>query len=98
MKFVFLFSSNLQFELEILSSLITLFLPPSQCFSAEHPGPFNDHLVIYLRHAGPGVVVGQAWQEGKDLERVPKKLFGEILMVKDFYATGEEEESSTNAN
>lgn len=48
----------------------------------EHRWPFNDHLVIYIRHAGPGVLVGQAWQEGKDLEQVPKKFCGEILMVK----------------
>ncbi|KAJ6847725.1 uncharacterized protein M6B38_276475 [Iris pallida] len=50
----------------------------------EHRWPFDDHLVIYVRHAGPGVVVGQAWQEGKDLEQVPKKFCGEILMVKDY--------------
>ncbi|XP_042442291.1 uncharacterized protein LOC122027407 isoform X2 [Zingiber officinale] len=74
-----------------------LIIPPRFPKPAEHPWPFNDHLVIYLRHAGPGVVVGQAWQEGKDLEQVPKKLYGEILMVKDFYATGEEEEN-TNSN
>ncbi|XP_074562178.1 uncharacterized protein LOC141818618, partial [Curcuma longa] len=75
-----------------------LIIPPHFPKPVEHPWPFNDHLVIYLRHAGPGVVVGQAWQEGKDLEQVPKKLCGEILMIKDFYATGEEEESPTNAN
>ncbi|KAK1269406.1 hypothetical protein QJS04_geneDACA022890 [Acorus gramineus] len=49
----------------------------------KHPFPFDDHLVIYIRHAGPGVLVGQAWQEGKELEQVPKKFCGEILMVKD---------------
>ncbi|KMT04692.1 hypothetical protein BVRB_7g168750 [Beta vulgaris subsp. vulgaris] len=51
---------------------------------AKHPSPFNDHVVIYLRHLGPGVMVGQAWQEGLALEQVPKKLCGEILMVKDY--------------
>jgi len=50
--------------------------------TVEHRWPFNDHLVIYVRHAGPGVLVGQAWQEGKDLEQVPKKFCGEMLMVK----------------
>ncbi|KAG0472295.1 hypothetical protein HPP92_016841 [Vanilla planifolia] len=41
---------------------------------AKHTWPFNDHLVIYIRHVGPGVVVGQAWQEGNDIEQVPKKF------------------------
>ncbi|KAJ4959208.1 hypothetical protein NE237_026319 [Protea cynaroides] len=56
---------------------------------AKHPWPFNDHVVVYVRHVGPGVLVGQAWQEGKVLEQVPKKLCGEILMVKDYAARGE---------
>ncbi|AAD55656.1 Hypothetical protein [Arabidopsis thaliana] len=30
---------------------------------AKHPYPFNDSVVIYIRHIGPGVCVGQAWQE-----------------------------------
>ncbi|KAJ7962697.1 WD repeat-containing protein 49 isoform 1 [Quillaja saponaria] len=51
---------------------------------AKHPYPFNDQLVIYVRYLGPGVSVGQAWQEGKALEQVPRKLCGEILMVKDY--------------
>ncbi|XP_043707961.1 uncharacterized protein LOC122657351 [Telopea speciosissima] len=55
----------------------------------KHPWPFNDHVVIYVRHVGPGVLVGQAWQEGKVLEQVPKKLCGEILMAKDYAAYGE---------
>lgn len=59
----------------------------NQClfpFAAKHPWPFNDQVVIYVRHLGPGVMVGQAWQEGIALEQVPKKLCGEILMVKDY--------------
>lgn len=56
-------------------------------FSAEYPRPFNDNFVIYVRHAGPGVLVAQAWQEGRELEQVPKKFCGEILMVKDFSAS-----------
>lgn len=51
---------------------------------AKHPYPFNDQVVIYVRHIGPGVLVGQAWQEGKELQQVPKKLCGEILMVKEY--------------
>ncbi|KAL0354394.1 UNVERIFIED_CONTAM: hypothetical protein Sradi_3886300 [Sesamum radiatum] len=51
---------------------------------AKHAWPFNDQVVIYIRQLGPGVVVGQAWQEGKALEQVPKKLFNEMLMVKDY--------------
>ncbi|XP_008779680.2 uncharacterized protein LOC103699427 isoform X2 [Phoenix dactylifera] len=31
---------------------------------------------------------GQAWQEGKDLEQVPQKFCGEILMLKDYTASG----------
>ncbi|KAJ8560149.1 hypothetical protein K7X08_004207 [Anisodus acutangulus] len=54
---------------------------------AEHPWPFNDEIVIYVRHTGPGVMVGQAWQEGKALEQVPKKLCGEILMVKEYLSS-----------
>ncbi|CAI9767112.1 unnamed protein product [Fraxinus pennsylvanica] len=49
---------------------------------AMHPWPFNDQVVIYIRHVGPGVLIGQAWQEGESLQQVPKKLCGEILMVK----------------
>ncbi|XP_047963449.1 uncharacterized protein LOC125207965 [Salvia hispanica] len=49
---------------------------------AKHPWPFNDQVVIYIRHVGPGVMVGQAWQEGRSLQQVPKKLCSEILMVK----------------
>ncbi|OAY61333.1 uncharacterized protein LOC110600072 isoform X1 [Manihot esculenta] len=54
---------------------------------AKHPYPFNDQVVIYVRHVGPGVSVGQAWQEGKELQQVPRKLCGEILMVKDCAAS-----------
>lgn len=52
----------------------------------KHSYPFNDQVVIYIRHLGPGVVVGQAWQEGKALEQVPRKLCSEILMVKEYPA------------
>ncbi|KAK1362729.1 hypothetical protein POM88_038290 [Heracleum sosnowskyi] len=51
---------------------------------AKHPWPFNDEVVVYIRQIGPGVLVGQAWQEGEAVEQVPKKLCGEILMVKDY--------------
>lgn len=52
----------------------------------KHAYPFNDQVVVYVRHLGPGVLIGQAWQEGKALEQVPRKLCGEILMVKDYAA------------
>lgn len=54
--------------------------------AVKHLYPFNDQVVVYIRHLGPGVSVGQAWQEGKALEHVPQKLCGEILMVKDYAA------------
>ncbi|KAF6149087.1 hypothetical protein GIB67_018665 [Kingdonia uniflora] len=50
----------------------------------KHPWPFDDHVIMYVRHVGPGVLVGQAWQEGKALDQVPKKFCGEILMVKSY--------------
>ncbi|AES86350.1 hypothetical protein MtrunA17_Chr4g0000591 [Medicago truncatula] len=50
----------------------------------KHPYPFNDQIVIYVRYLGPGVSVGQAWQEGNKLEQIPQKLCGGILMVKDY--------------
>ncbi|KAG9456031.1 hypothetical protein H6P81_000539 [Aristolochia fimbriata] len=52
---------------------------------ATHPWPFNDNLVIYIRHVGPGVMVGQVWQEGIYLEQVPRRLCSEILMVKEYF-------------
>ncbi|XP_062156236.1 uncharacterized protein LOC133864055 [Alnus glutinosa] len=55
----------------------------------KHLYPFNDQVVVYVRHLGPGVSVGQAWQEGKSLQHVPQKLCGEILMVKDYAALSE---------
>ncbi|KAK3035570.1 hypothetical protein RJ639_034775 [Escallonia herrerae] len=58
---------------------------------AKHPWPFNDQVVIYIRHVGPGVLVGQAWQEGEALEQIPKKLCGEILMVKEHALLGKDQ-------
>lgn len=60
--------------------------PPGFPKAAKHPWPFNDQVMIYVRHVGPGVLVGQAWQEGKALEQLPQKLCSEILMVKDYAA------------
>ncbi|KAL8138840.1 hypothetical protein V2J09_004843 [Rumex salicifolius] len=65
-------------------------LPPGLPKPTKHPKPFDDHVVVYIRHVGPGVMVGQAWQEGLDLEQVPKKFCGEILMVKDYAASNKE--------
>ncbi|KAL2321460.1 hypothetical protein Fmac_025839 [Flemingia macrophylla] len=56
----------------------------------KHPYPFNDQIVLYVRYLAPGVSVGQAWQEGTKLEQVPRKLCGEILMVKDYDRINEE--------
>ncbi|KAL5072300.1 hypothetical protein RYX36_011284 [Vicia faba] len=50
----------------------------------KHLYPFNDQIVIYVRYLGPGVSVGQAWQEGNKLDQIPRKLCGEILIVKDY--------------
>lgn len=58
-------------------------LPPSFPMPAKHPWPFNDQLVVYIRSAGPNVLVGQAWQEGKELEQVPQKFLGELVLIKD---------------
>ncbi|KAM5579918.1 hypothetical protein ABKV19_009589 [Rosa sericea] len=57
----------------------------------KHPYPFNDQVVVYVRHLGPGVSVGQAWQEGKALQQVPQKLCGDILMVKDYSTLREDQ-------
>ncbi|CAI9110122.1 OLC1v1010098C1 [Oldenlandia corymbosa var. corymbosa] len=54
---------------------------------AKHPWPFNDEVVVYIRQVGPGVLVGQAWQEGVAMEQLPKKLCGDILMVKDYFSS-----------
>ncbi|XP_051147927.1 uncharacterized protein LOC127263044 [Andrographis paniculata] len=48
---------------------------------SKHPWPWNDEVVVYVREVGPGVAVGQAWQEGVALQQLPKKLCNEMLMV-----------------
>lgn len=63
---------------------IVYFVTLFSFFSVKHPYPFNDQIVIYVRYIGPGVSVGQAWQEGNKLDQIPRKLCGEILMVKDY--------------
>ncbi|CAJ1970689.1 unnamed protein product [Sphenostylis stenocarpa] len=57
----------------------------------KHPYPFNDQIVVYVRHLAPGVSVGQAWQEGTKLEQVPRKLCREILMVKEYTSLREDQ-------
>ncbi|KAL3682983.1 hypothetical protein R1sor_001005 [Riccia sorocarpa] len=59
-------------------------LPPGFPQPGRPIPPFNDKACDYIRAVGPGVVVGQGWVEGVDLEQVPKKLFGEFLLVKRF--------------
>ncbi|KAB2610925.1 hypothetical protein D8674_018957 [Pyrus ussuriensis x Pyrus communis] len=46
-------------------------------------------VVVYVHHLGPGVSVGQAWQEGKKLQQVPQKLCSDILRVKNYSALRE---------
>ena len=79
---------NLPIPLFDLKCYLELYLMQSRTFHCflflvKHPYPFNDQLVVYIRRLGPGVSVGQAWQEGNVLEQVPRKLCSEILMVKD---------------
>ncbi|MCO5548758.1 hypothetical protein L7F22_002220 [Adiantum nelumboides] len=50
---------------------------------ARHPWPFNDAAYDYLRPAGPGVVVGQWWIEGMNLEQMPEKWL-EFVMIRDY--------------
>ncbi|KAG6555497.1 hypothetical protein Mapa_002732 [Marchantia paleacea] len=49
-----------------------------------HLPPFNDKACDYLRAVGPGVVVGQGWVEGLDLEQIPRRLFGEFVMIQKY--------------
>ena len=70
-------------DLSIALPGLTLVIYLAFSLAVKHPYPFSDQVVLYIRHLGPGVLVGQAWQEGKALEQVPQKLCGEILMVKD---------------
>ncbi|KAH9304047.1 hypothetical protein KI387_008451, partial [Taxus chinensis] len=44
-------------------------LPANFPMPAKHLWPFNDQLVIYIRSAGPNILVGQVWQEGRKLEQ-----------------------------
>lgn len=75
----------LEWSTDDLSSIVNANLALNLFIAAKHPWLFNDQVVIYIRHVGPGVMVGQAWQEGKALQQVPKKLCSEILMVKDYF-------------
>ncbi|KAL2612054.1 hypothetical protein R1flu_023746 [Riccia fluitans] len=59
-------------------------LPPGFPDPGRHLAPFNDKACDYMRAVGPGVVVGQCWVEGVDLEQTPRKVFGEFLLVQKF--------------
>lgn len=50
---------------------------------AKHPWPFNDASFDYLRPAGPGVLVGQWWIEGRDLEQIPQKR-ADFVLIKNY--------------
>lgn len=74
----------LSFDKSLLDFWVSCSLLKNILKPVKHPYPFNDHIVIYVRYLGPGVSVAQAWQEGNNLEQVPRKLCSEILMVKDY--------------
>ncbi|XP_057824257.1 uncharacterized protein LOC131036391 isoform X2 [Cryptomeria japonica] len=59
-------------------------LPANFPKPAKNLRPFNDELVVYIRSAGPSVLVGQVWQEGRKLEQVPQKFLGELILIKDY--------------
>ncbi|KAL9316535.1 hypothetical protein ACSQ67_017536 [Phaseolus vulgaris] len=40
----------------------------------KHPYPFNDQIVVYVRYLGPGVSVGQAWQEDELIAQLVKGI------------------------
>lgn len=45
---------------------------------ADGPWPSSNHFVIYMRAAGPNVLVGQAWAGGENR----KRLWAEVVIVK----------------
>lgn len=52
---------------------------------AKHPWPFSDGSFDYIRPVGPGVFVGQWWQEGKDIKQIPEKR-ANLLLIKDYFS------------
>lgn len=57
-------------------------LPENFPKPAKHPWPFKDQ-VVYMRSAGPNVLVGQALQKDREHEKAPPKLWGMIVLIKD---------------
>lgn len=47
-------------------------------FGARGPWPSSNHFVIYMRAAGPNVLIGQAWTGGEN----SKRLWAEVVLVK----------------
>ncbi|CAI5960993.1 unnamed protein product [Closterium sp. NIES-65] len=47
-----------------------------------HPPIFDDDFRDYVRAAGPGVIVGQSWQEGREVDAEPRQFLGEFILVR----------------
>ena len=43
---------------------------------------FNNGFRDYVRPLGPGVLVGQLWEEGRGMDFQPQKVWGEFVLVK----------------
>eukprot|EP00850_Spirogloea_muscicola_P005786 SM000027S09567 [mRNA] locus=s27:32911:34821:- [translate_table: standard] len=57
-------------------------LPPSFPMPRRHPHPFSDAMYDHVRAAGPGVLVGQSWQEGRQPDALPRKYLSEFVLVR----------------
>ncbi|CAI7793182.1 unnamed protein product, partial [Closterium sp. NIES-53] len=47
-----------------------------------HPPIFDDDFRDYVRAAGPGVIVGQSWQEGREVDAEPRQFLGEFILIR----------------
>ncbi|CAI5938347.1 unnamed protein product [Closterium sp. NIES-64] len=54
----------------------------SPTLSGPHPPIFDDDFRDYVRAAGPGVIVGQSWQEGREVDAEPRQFLGEFILVR----------------
>eukprot|EP00850_Spirogloea_muscicola_P023948 SM000410S15573 [mRNA] locus=s410:29643:31922:- [translate_table: standard] len=57
-------------------------LPPSFPMPRRHLHPFSDAMYDHVRAAGPGVLVGQSWQEGRQPDALPRKYLSEFVLVR----------------
>lgn len=37
---------------------------------------------MYLRAAGPGIIVGQLWEDGEFVDSEPKQFLGGVLLIR----------------